>query len=92
MPELQNRAASVKTMKRTIQKIAFFFEMRSFGVCSWLAKKLGIQTNKVRLGFIYATCIGLGSPLIPYLIMAWILEHKHYFKFKRRKSSSIWEL
>ncbi|MDF3028663.1 MAG: hypothetical protein K0S23_2970 [Fluviicola sp.] len=79
-------------MKRTLQKIAFFFEMRSFGVCSWWAAKLGIQTNKVRLGFIYATCIGLGSPLIPYLIMAWILEHKHYFGFKRPKRASIWEL
>ena len=79
-------------MKRTLQKIAFFFEMRSFGVCSWLAIKLGIQTNKVRLGFIYATCIGLGSPLIPYLIMAWILEHKHYFQLKRKKRASIWEI
>lgn len=79
-------------MKRTLQKIAFFFEMRSFGVCSWWAQKLGIHTNKVRVGFIYATCIGLGSPLIPYLIMAWILEHKHYFGFKRPKRSSIWEL
>ncbi len=92
MPELQGRCSSFETMKRSIQKIAFFFEMRSFGVCSWWATKLGIQTNKVRLGFIYATCIGLGSPLIPYLIMAWILEHKHYFKFKRKKRSSIWEL
>ena len=79
-------------MKRQLQKIAFFFEMRSFGVCTWWAKKLGIEPNKVRLGFIYATCIGLGSPLIVYLIMAWILEHKHYFKLRSKRKSSIWEL
>lgn len=79
-------------MKRTLQKIAFFFEMRSFGVSKWWAAKLGIKSDKVRLGFIYATVIGLGSPLIPYLIMAWILEHKHYFKFKAKKRNSIWEL
>jgi phage shock protein C len=86
------KASKTKCMKRTLQKIAFFFEMRSFGVCSWWAQKIGIQTNKVRLGFLYATVIGLGSPLIPYLIMAWILEHKHYFGFKRSKRASIWEL
>jgi phage shock protein C len=79
-------------MKRTLQKIAFFFELRSFGVCAWIAQKLGIRTNKVRLGFIYATCIGLGSPIIFYLIAWWLLEHKHYFFLQRRKRNSIWEL
>lgn len=66
--------------------------MRSFGVCSWLARKLGIDSSKVRLGFIYASFITLGSPLILYLAMAWILEHKHYFKFQKRRRSTIWEL
>ena len=79
-------------MKRTLQKIAFYFELRSFGVCSWIARKLGIQLNKVRIGFIYATIIGIGSPLILYLTLAWLLEHKHYFQFKRRKRKTIWEL
>jgi phage shock protein PspC (stress-responsive transcriptional regulator) len=77
---------------KTIQKIVFFFEMRSFGVCSWWARKLGISISKVRLGFIYASFIALGSPLIIYLAMAWILEHKHFFKFQRSRRSSIWEL
>ncbi len=66
--------------------------MRSFGVCSWWARKLGIQSSKVRLGFIYASFIALGSPLILYLAMAWILEHQHYFKFQKRRRSTIWEL
>jgi phage shock protein C len=77
---------------RTIQKIIFFFEMRPFGVCRWWARKLGINISKVRLGFIYASFITFGSPLIIYLIMAWILEHKHYFKFQRKRRNSIWEL
>jgi phage shock protein PspC (stress-responsive transcriptional regulator) len=77
---------------RTIQKIVFFFEMRSFGVCSWWARKLGINISKVRLGFIYASFITMGSPLILYLAMAWILEHKHYFKLQRKRKNSIWEL
>ncbi|MFN5633137.1 MAG: PspC domain-containing protein [Flavobacteriia bacterium] len=77
---------------KTIQKILFFFEMRSFGVCSWWARKLGISISKVRLGFIYASFIALGSPLIIYLAMAWILEHKHFFKLQRSRRNSIWEL
>jgi phage shock protein PspC (stress-responsive transcriptional regulator) len=79
-------------MGKMIQKIIFFFEVKSFGVCTWWARKLGISSAKVRLGFIYASFIALGSPLLIYLIMAWILEHKHYFLFQRRKRSSIWEL
>jgi phage shock protein C len=77
---------------KLIQKIIFFFEMRSFGVCKWWASKLGIRLEKVRIGFIYASFLTLGSPLIIYLIMAWILEHKHYFKFQSKKRSTIWEL
>lgn len=77
---------------RTIQKILFFFELKSYGVCAWWAKKLGIRANKVRLGFIYASFLTLGSPLLLYLIMAWILEHKYYFKLQRRSKTTIWEL
>ncbi len=78
-------------MKRSIQKVAFFFEMRSFGVSSWIAKKMGIDVSKVRLFFIYVSFIGLGSPLILYLMMAFVLEHKHIFKLQR-KPKTIWEL
>jgi len=79
-------------MKRLLQKIAFFFEMQSFGVCAWWARKLGINSSKVRLGFIYFSFVALGSPILLYLIMAWILEHKHYFKFQPKRKKSIWEL
>lgn len=78
-------------MKKLIQKIVFFFEMRSFGVSEWWAKKLGVRTSKVRLFFIYSSFIGLGSPLILYLIMGLGLEYKHVFKLKKKKKS-IWEL
>lgn len=76
---------------RLIQKIVFFFEMRSFGVCDWWAKKLGIRTANVRKFFIYTSFIALGSPLLIYLAMGWIVEHKHFFRF-RAKPHSIWEL
>ena len=78
-------------MKKTIQKIAFFFEMRSFGVSTWFARKFRVEVSRVRLFFIYFTFIGLGSPLIIYLAMAFVLEHKHVLKFQRKRKS-IWEV
>ncbi|HLW29351.1 MAG TPA: hypothetical protein VKX29_00730 [Brumimicrobium sp.] len=78
-------------MKKLIQKIVFFFEMRSFGVSEWWAKKLGVRTAKVRLFFIYSSFIALGSPLIIYLLMGLTLEYKHVFKLRKRRKS-IWEL
>jgi phage shock protein PspC (stress-responsive transcriptional regulator) len=74
-------------MKRLIQKITFFFEMQSYGVCGWMARKIGISTYKVRLGFIYFSFLTFGSSILLYLILAWILEHKHYFKFQRKRKT-----
>ncbi len=79
-------------MRRFFQNVIFFLEMQSFGVCAWWARKLGISSTKVRLGFIYFSFIALGSPVLIYLVMAWILEHKHYFKLKAKRKRSIWEL
>lgn len=74
-----------------IQKIALFFELRSFGVSTWFARKTRVEVSKVRLFFIYASFIGLGSPIIIYMVMAFVLEHKHIFKLQRRRKS-IWEI
>ncbi|MFT7344859.1 MAG: phage shock protein C [Lentimonas sp.] len=88
---LQHRKRGIKDL-RLFQKITFFFELRSFGVCDWWARKLGIERGKVRTAFIYTAVVGLGSPLLLYFIMAWIKEHKHYFKLQRKRRTSIWEL
>ncbi|MCH2199329.1 MAG: PspC domain-containing protein [Flavobacteriales bacterium] len=74
-----------------IQRILDIFEINAFGVCAWWGNKLGIKAHRVRLSFIYLSFITLGSPIIIYLIMAFILENKHYFK-PSRKRRTIWEL
>ena len=74
-----------------MQRISDFFEKYAFGVCTWLGHKLGIRAHKVRLSFIYLSFLTFGSPVIIYLIMAFLLENKEYFK-PTRKRSSIWEL
>ncbi len=74
-----------------IDKIKFFFEKQAFGVCEWWGEKLGISSSKIRKYFIYTSFVTIGSPLIIYLIMAFILEHKDWFKILK-KPRSIWEI
>ena len=73
-----------------INRIQDFFERYAFGVCAWWGQKLGLKTSKIRLSFIYLSFLTLGSPLIIYLIMAFVLEHKYYFKLKKR--STVWDI
>ncbi len=76
-----------------VQRIFDLFERHAFGVCNWWGEKLGINSQKIRLFFIYLSFLTLGSPLIIYLIMAFVLEHKDFFKFRfPRKRKTIWEL
>ncbi|HET6245839.1 MAG: PspC domain-containing protein [Bacteroidetes bacterium] len=76
-----------------MNKVTSFFEKQAFGVCTWWGGKLGIKTTSIRLFFIYLSFFTAGSPIIIYLAMAFILEHKSYFKLKFRKSrASIWDL
>ncbi|HEX4887744.1 MAG TPA: PspC family transcriptional regulator [Luteibaculaceae bacterium] len=74
-----------------IETITRFFELQTFGVCTWWGKKLGIDSNRIRKTFIYTSFITFGSPLIIYMAMAFILENKEYFKPGGRKSPSVWE-
>jgi len=76
-------------MIKTIQN---WFESRAFGVCEWWGKKLGINTTTIRMYFIYLSFFTVGSPVIMYFIMAFILEHKEYFKPLKSKRKSVWDL
>ena len=76
-----------------INTIRQWFEAKAFGVCQWWGNKLGINTTTVRMYFIYLSFFTFGSPIIIYFIMAFILDHKKYFKpFYTRKRPSVWDL
>jgi len=76
-----------------IKRIQAWFETRAFGVCEWLGEKLGIDSTKIRMYFIYLTFFTVGSPIIIYFIMAFILENKNFFKpFRRKRRRSVWDL
>jgi phage shock protein C len=72
-----------------IARIKGYFEKRAFGVSDYLGRKLGMDSDKIRVFFIYLSFITIGSTLIFYLILAFFIEHRYLFKKKRR---SIWDL
>ena len=39
------------------------------GVCAWLADKFGLDVRGLRILFVAAAVLGLGSPTFIYLIM-----------------------
>jgi len=57
-------------------------EKPAFGVCSYLGERFRISTARIRLYFIYTSFVGLGSPIIIYLILAFWLNLKRYFRKK----------
>jgi phage shock protein PspC (stress-responsive transcriptional regulator) len=77
---------------RIIQAIVSWFEKRAFGVCSVLGDFLGIRSDSVRKYFIYLSFFTAGSPIIFYFVLAFVLEHKKYFRPFRTNRSSVWEL
>jgi len=71
-----------------MKRISQFFETHAFGVCSALGEKLGIASSSIRLFFIYASFLTLGSPVVLYLALAFVMNMR---KHLRRSNSSIWD-
>ena len=76
-------------MENIIEKIKTFFERQAFGVCEWWGEKLRIKSANIRLFFIYTSFLTIGSPLIIYLIMAFVLNLRNMVRSKR---GSVWDL
>jgi phage shock protein PspC (stress-responsive transcriptional regulator) len=62
-------------------------ERRAFGVCQYLGEKMHIAPAEVRKYFIYTSFIGMGSPLILYLITAFWVNIRRYI---RKGKNVIW--
>ncbi len=79
-------------MVKLFNNIIRWFERQAFGVCTWIGGKLGIKTTRIRLYFIYLSFFTVGSPVIIYFILAFLLEHKKYFRFSRSRRPSVWDI
>jgi phage shock protein PspC (stress-responsive transcriptional regulator) len=74
-------------MSEWATKIQHFFQGYAFGVCTVMGEKLGVATSSIRLFFIYATFITMGSPVIIYLALAFVLNLRKHL----RRRNPIWD-
>jgi phage shock protein C len=72
-----------------IEKIKTYFEKHAFGVCTHIGDKVDISISNIRLYFIYASFLTLGSPVIIYLFLAFWMNIKKYLR--GAKNPSVWE-
>ena len=78
-------------LSRIIEYFRAIAERNFFGVCQWWGDRFSIKSSKIRLFFIYTSFITFGSPLILYLAMAFLLEHRDYLKGVVRRKR-VWDL
>ena len=71
-----------------VEELRAYSEKQAFGVCTWLGEKMSIPSSDIRKFFIYSSFIAIGSPVIAYMILAFLLRMKNYF-FGRK--SSVWD-
>ncbi|MEM6523337.1 MAG: PspC domain-containing protein [Bacteroidota bacterium] len=69
-----------------MEKLQIFIEKNAFGVCTRLGEKLGIASSSIRIFFIYTSFIAVGSPIIIYLALAFVMNIRKYM----RKRDPIW--
>jgi phage shock protein PspC (stress-responsive transcriptional regulator) len=52
-------------------------ERKILGVCAWLADKFGLDVGGLRILFVAAIILGLGSPIIIYFILYMIKPNQY---------------
>ncbi|MEO0041047.1 MAG: hypothetical protein RL329_495 [Bacteroidota bacterium] len=63
-----------------MEQFKSILERSLFGVCSYLGEKMQLTSARVRLYFIYFSFIGLGSPILFYLFLAFWVNIRRYVK------------
>lgn len=66
-----------------------FFEKHGFEVCARLGDRMGIKASRIRLFFVYASFMTMGSPLIVYFALAFVMQIKDYIHSRR---TSVFDL
>jgi phage shock protein PspC (stress-responsive transcriptional regulator) len=67
-----------------MNKFKQFIEWQAFGVCTAIGEKLGVAASRIRTWFIYISFLTMGSPLIIYFILAFLMNLKRYILSARR--------
>ena len=59
-----------------IEQLRHRFERSGFEVCSRLGFRMGIPASRIRMFFVSASFLALGSPIVIYMALAFVLELK----------------
>ena len=76
-------------MNNLVEKVKERFELYGFNVSSRLGDRMGIKASRIRLFFIYASFMTLGSPLIIYFALAFVMQIKDSINSRR---TSVFDL
>lgn len=71
-----------------VDSLKFLIEQNAFGVCERIGEKLKMPAKDIRLFFIYASCLTIGSPIIIYMILAFWMKMRAYICGKR---TPVWD-
>ena len=52
-------------------------DKKLFGVCGGLAKRFNMDSTLIRMIFVFAAVVGFGSPIILYLVLAFIMPNEY---------------
>jgi phage shock protein C len=72
-----------------IPQMRRFVEHQAFGVCTRIGDFTHVSTGSIRLFFIYASFLTLGSPVIVYMALAFVMNMR---KHLRQRRSPVWDL
>ncbi len=72
-----------------VDTFKFLVESNAFGVCERIGGRLKMPVKNIRLFFIYASCMTIGSPIIIYMILAFWMKMKDYVHSRR---TTVWDL
>ena len=71
-----------------VETFKFLIESHAFGVCERIGERLRMPAKDIRMFFIYASCMTIGSPIIIYMILAFRIRMKDYVRGKR---NTVWD-
>lgn len=67
-----------------MNRLKNFIEWQAFGVCSAIGERMGIATSRIRMWFMYISFLTLGSPIVVYMVLAFLMNLKRYIWAARR--------
>ena len=67
-----------------MKRLKQFIEWQAFGVCAAIGDRMGIATSRIRTWFVYISFLTMGSPLIIYFVLAFLMNIKRYILSARR--------